>query len=500
MRNTPYRPINREPPKKLLLIYLIATEQFNRQWTLNKNSPLQDNLFSIIAALNELLRRKINVSWFPMRVKTILLDLMILIVALFLTLLIIEGLLRVFFPQYMYAANSKFMTSPYRIFKRMPNSVGVVIHPDTGKKQLFLTNEVGQHQHRHRNLALLNNNNFIKIGIFGDSFTENMRIESQYSFVEVLDYLLNCNQKRFEVYNFGVEGYGTDQSFVYYRDSPLAHKMNYILYIFCANDIRNNFENRLFSFGTDDKLISTGVHHYSFLKKFISKFYLTYFLEDIYYKLSAKYNFTIGSIMASWSKRNGNKLSNNIYEKVRGHYGLQMERDLFNGRKTRETRYATKLFYLILRNWQKLTHSRKEKFIIVSLPRPNEHKLRYLFKDEDNFIDLWHQFYGNVKCSMSNGSCQKLYNPWRFKHNDHWNEAGNLKAAIVLYKYFSKSLGLKNYGNKWLNNKLVDYYSAFTGGWQPYQTGLVHKTAISPNHGKEIRNKYIILNKYYHTP
>lgn len=425
---------------------------------------------------------------------------MVFILALLLTLLVLEGVLRVFFPQYMYAANSKLITSPYRIFKRMPNSAGIVIHPDTGKKQLFLTNELGQHQHRHRNLALLDNANFIKIGIFGDSFTENMRIESQYSFVEVLDYLLNCNKKRFEVYNFGVEGYGTDQSFVYYRDSPLAPKMNYVLYIFCANDIRNNFENRLFSFDHNGKLISTGVHHYSFFKKFISKFYLTYFFEDTYYKLSTKYNFTIGSIMASWSKRSDKKSSNNIYEKVRGHYGLQMERNLLSGRKTEATGYAKKLFYSILLNWQKLAHSRKANFILVSLPRPNEHKLRYLFKNEGNFIDLWQQFYGDVDCSMADGGCQKLYSPWRFKNNDHWNEAGNLKAAIVLYKYFSKTLGLKDYGNKWLNEKLVDYYSAFTGGWQPYQTGLVHKTAISANHGEEIRAKYTMLNKHYRTP
>ncbi|MFW8601257.1 hypothetical protein ACOHYD_07230 [Desulfobacterota bacterium M19] len=435
-----------------------------------------------------------------MRGKKIIINFFVLMIALFLTLLIVEGALRIFFPQYMYAASSKFITSPYRIFKRIPNTSGIVVHPDTGKKQLFIINEVGQHQHRHRNLALLNDANFIKIGIFGDSFTENMRIESQYSFVEILDYLLNCNKKRFEVYNFGVEGYGTDQSFIYYRDSPLAPKMNYVLYIFCANDIRNNFENRLFSCGHNGELISNGGHHYSLFKRFISKFYLTYFLEDTYYKLSTKYNFTIGSIMALWSKKSGKKSSNNMYEKVRGYYGLQMERDLLSGRRTAATRYAKKLFYSILLSWQELAHSRKAKFILVSLPRPNERKLSYLFKNEGNFVDLWRQFYGNVNCSMSNGGCQKLYNPWRFKNNDHWNEAGNLKAAIVLYRYFSKLLGLKDYGDKWLNDRLVDYYGAFTGGWQPYQTGLVRKTVRSTNHGEEIRAKYTMLNKYYHRP
>jgi len=433
-----------------------------------------------------------------MAVKKNIANFLILVLAICLSLLFIEGILRLFSPQYKYAASSKYSISPYRLFSRVPNSVGVVEHPDTGGKHLFITNELAQHQHRTRNLSLLDNKNYIKIGIFGDSFTENMRIKSQYSFVEVLDYLLNCNKNKFEVYNFGVEGYGTDQSFVYYRDSPLAPKMNYVLYIFCSNDIRNNFENKIFSIDSNMKLLPSGKYHSNFIKKFLAKLYLTYFVEEIYYKLAAKYNFTIEGVISSILNVLGKEAPKNIYEKVRNGSGLKMERDLLSGKNTNATKYAKDLFDAIIVNWEKLVQSRGGKFIIVSLPRPSEHLLKRFFVGENNFVDLWEQFYGNVHCSMNNGDCQKFYNPWRFKNNDHWNEAGNLKAAILLYKYFIKVLGMHDYGDKWLNQRLVEYYSAFPGGWLPYKTGLVTFVNTLPNHANEIRNKYNELDaKYY---
>ncbi len=434
-----------------------------------------------------------------MKKEELIVNCSILVFSFILIFVVIEVALRFFCPQYMYAANSKFNISPYRIFSRVPNTAGFVTHPDTGQKLLFIINELGQHQHRHRNLSSLDNNNVIKIGIFGDSFTENMRIKSQYSFVEILDYLLNSNTKKIEVYNFGVEGYGTDQSYAYYRDSPLAAKMDYVLYLFCSNDIRNNFENRLFSFDSQGNLTSLGAHRYSFLKQLAANLYITYFLEDTYYKLSVKYNFTIGSLTAKLVNCfNIKKIIGYNNEIINSNNnGLQMERDLLNSRETKATIYAKKLFYAILSKWRDLTSAHNAKFIIASLPRPNEHKLRRLFVNEEHFVDLWHQFYADPKSTMSTGDWQKLYNPWRFKNNDHWNEAGNLKAAIILYKYFVKTLNLNIQGDKWLNKKIYEYYSAFPGGWLPYGTGLVQPVKVSDINSQKIRKYYTELNKEY---
>ena len=41
---------------------------------------------------------------------------------------------------------------------------------------------------------------------------------SQNSFNEVLDYLLNRHEERYNVLNFEVDRFGTDQSYLYYRD------------------------------------------------------------------------------------------------------------------------------------------------------------------------------------------------------------------------------------------------------------------------------------------
>ena len=100
-----------------------------------------------------------------------------------------EVSLRVFHPKYRDLAEANFSHDAMRIFARKPNSRRSTYHPDTRLYHSLHHNNLGLRQHRdfrESDLAAAAN-----IGVFGDSFTENIRMAAPYSFTEPLDYLLN---------------------------------------------------------------------------------------------------------------------------------------------------------------------------------------------------------------------------------------------------------------------------------------------------------------------
>ena len=132
----------------------------------------------------------------------------------------------------MYAAESYFVRDDYRIWSRSPNSRQERPHPDSGVPHEVYHNSFALRQHREFSDAALQDS--VNVGFFGDSFTENLRVPAPYSFTEPLDYLLNTSGTAFNVLNFGIDGYGTDQAFTYYLHSPLSGRLQHVFYVFCS--------------------------------------------------------------------------------------------------------------------------------------------------------------------------------------------------------------------------------------------------------------------------
>jgi hypothetical protein len=70
--------------------------------------------------------------------------------------------------------------------------------------------------------------------VFGDSFTWGDEVSAEQSYPNVLSALLRCR-----VANFGVPGYGTDQSFLRYRDRITASAPVVVLGVWSENIVRN---------------------------------------------------------------------------------------------------------------------------------------------------------------------------------------------------------------------------------------------------------------------
>ena len=152
-----------------------------------------------------------------------------------------EATLRLFHPRYEYAAappqRTYHWSSQYR-------------HPDTGEPHLVVYNNLGSRQHRdfhQRELA-----EGVNLAFFGDSFTENLRMAAQYSFTEVLDYLLNAQPRRgpssspartapragrFNVLNFGMDARGPVEQYWRYRGLGFKRLLRHVFYVHSRADI-----------------------------------------------------------------------------------------------------------------------------------------------------------------------------------------------------------------------------------------------------------------------
>lgn len=81
-----------------------------------------------------------------------------------------------------------------------------------------------------------------RIAVLGDSFAEAMQVPQEQAFWAVLERELSaCAQRRCEVLNFGVSGYGTAQELLMLRRRVWKYKPDIVLLaFFSGNDVRNN--------------------------------------------------------------------------------------------------------------------------------------------------------------------------------------------------------------------------------------------------------------------
>jgi len=78
-----------------------------------------------------------------------------------------------------------------------------------------------------------------RIALIGDSLTQNWEAElpdrGQYVLAKLLD-------QRFEVLNFGMRGYGTDQTLILFENRVVQFEPDIVIYTFCVNDFWNNVD------------------------------------------------------------------------------------------------------------------------------------------------------------------------------------------------------------------------------------------------------------------
>ena len=116
------------------------------------------------------------------------------------------------------------------------NAEGYFLNPANGIEAYVKFDENGIRENGHLEYT----QNHASLLVLGDSTTVGLEVDNDKTYVAILERLLYENNCKVRVYNAGVRGYGTDQS--YWRMQTLYDRIqpDHVLYMFSGNDFVNN--------------------------------------------------------------------------------------------------------------------------------------------------------------------------------------------------------------------------------------------------------------------
>ena len=387
-----------------------------------------------------------------------------------------EVSLRLCYPKYRHVAEAQFHADAIRIWARTPNSRDWRNHPDTHVTHSLHHNNLALRQHRNfsaADLAAATN-----VGVFGDSFTENIRMAAQYSFTEPLDYLLNQRGRRFNVLNFGVDGYGPGQSLLHYEHFPHAEDLDHVLYIYCYNDLEDIYKTGLFHLNETGQLVRNEAIRESWWTPLIRRLHIAYLILDV----SGRLSFFLGE-----NEGNFAYLRRSFNERLRDERRERLERALRQGRPDdARTKNSLAIFRQLIRYWKHLAEQNGSTFSVVLLPihPPQPFIVDLLSAEGVEVIDLFNCFATH---DPAHNDLEWYYSPYRFRRDTHWNEAGNRLASVCLYRVLEDKTGLPRLSEARLEAILSRYYAAFER--DPSEGGGEGLETLA-----EIREKYVAFD------
>ena len=413
-------------------------------------------------------------------VRSTAVNLCLLLISCTVGLALCEVSLRLFYPKYRHLTEAQFSSDATRIWARTPNSRHWMGHPDTGVPHAFYHNNLALRQHRdfrEADLATATN-----IGVFGDSFVENSGMAVQYSFTEPLDYLLNQRGKRFNVLNFGVDGYGPGQSFLHYEHFRHAADLDHVFYVYFQNDLKNIYETGLFHLDEAGHLARNKAIRSSWWRSLISRLHTSYLVLDASGRLTSLLAET--AVNSGQVEYGGARLWSEEYR--------AMIRRAFRhgGLDHYDQKHSLKIFRQLIRHWKHVAEHNGSTFSVVLLPSyaPEAFVVDSLHVEDVEVIDLYACFGAADPAHLQRPWSRS---PYSFKNDWHWNEAGNRLVAACLYRALEEKTGLPRLSEGKLQEALFQYYAAF-GGEIHRKAG--RGGASSSEAAAAIREKYLALD------
>ena len=379
-------------------------------------------------------------------------------------LALVEAALRSFFPKYEHLATAPFVRDPILGYAREPNRRSSIPHPDTGERHSFHHNNFGSRQHRNFSAADLEAS--VNVGFFGDSFTENVGIAAQFSFTESLDHLLNVNAGRvqnrdegrsFNVLNFGVWGYSTQQSLLRYETWASRGSLDHVFYVYYQNDL---WENQAFHLDDAGHLKWAEPMPNPFAP--LGRLHLSYLALDTVGHLVTYLAMREKAGGGGWSLRN-----------------RRLPAALVNAaRQGAPDPYV--IFRRLLRRFKAAAEGDGASFQLVRLPSmpcdvdcrraqdagfqpapgtPDRFSVAKVVAEEGvETVDLQNCF---AELDPAHPHTSWWRSPYRFRRDKHWNEAGNRLAAVCLHRFLAGRLGLPPMSDHEVEGVLNQYYAAF---------------------------------------
>ena len=302
---------------------------------------------------------------------------------------------------------------------------------------------------------------------------ENPWMATQYILTEPLDYLLNLGSDRFNTLNFGVTGYGTEQSLLRYENFGYAENLDYVFYVFTYNDLKDIYNTNLFYIDESGKLARKEATGSPWWMQFVSRLHISYLLLDVI----ARFPLVGQGILSSLR-----------IPTVRNTYGIVVQRKPIADQMSN----VLTLFQRLIHHWKDLVEANGGKFYIVLLPRLHESWLAAVLGEEFEVVNLYECFSDYVEDYHQLGWGPD--SPYRFENDSHWNEAGNQLATVCLYRFLEQEVGLPVLSDTALREAFFTYYSSFEG-WMPDERWIT-QVPVPAHVRKGIRDRYLALEKH----
>jgi hypothetical protein len=317
-------------------------------------------------------------------------------------------------------------------------------HPDKATRHRVNHNYFSMRQNRAVSPAKAPG--VVRIGIFGDSFAENIDMALPYSFPEPLDYLF-AGLGAFEVLNFGCYSWGPDQEYMRYLLQGREFDLDVVVYLFYDNDVADICRHRWF-----DVDAAGAPAPPSLAPQPICRTGLTCLVRDIRDRWAMRGWTPAADFWADPPALGGGAAGRPApSEWMRPNY--YEERSCM--------RFARPIFARIMRAWSRDVAGRRGRFLAALTPEcaaplgeiPGRRGVLAFFQNEKTpVVDLTDAF---KKYQDATG------HPLRFQNDHHWNEEGCKLAAVELFRFLVDNLGLTWPGDEYVAQRLADYYGAF---------------------------------------
>ena len=284
-----------------------------------------------------------------------------------------------------------------------------------------------------------------------------------------------------------MDGYGADQAFLYYEHFRHTPDLDVVFYVFCSNDLRGIYETGLFHLDEGGAVTrNPAIEPRATWVSLLSGFHMTYLVVDGLRRLAVLTGDPSEDVAAGFmeaGERVNVKLREQRKHRLWDAEAKAIEADVKDGTPDDESaKEAVAIFQSLLRTWQQAVQEQGGQFVVVTLPIPWEYRMAALIPPEVRTVDLFECFNEQV-------SDYSYYRDARFANNAHWNEQGNLLAAVCLYRFLERELKLPERSTTALLEDLYRYYSAFQG-WMPSEQWSKPIT-VDPRDSVAIRSKYL---------
>ena len=400
-------------------------------------------------------------------------------------LILVETFLRVFFPQFGFAANGNLNAHALRVFAPTANRHLAFTHPDTGVEHGVAYNNQAMRYSRDITWQAVSTHR--NVGIFGDSFTDNRHLETPYGYVELLDSLMYQHPGRsrpVNVLNFGVAGYGTDQSYLHYMGRCDQVPMEVVVYTFCSNDLPDISNNHLFEAGSDGDLKRLPVLHRSPVMAFLARWHLTY----VFVKAHAVLKNKPGDGQDNWVRamnRSMRSERNAAAEKPVSRALWEANPESIPRDEEEQAAYdqTVRVFQGILRTWEAEVNKRGARFVVVLLPTERSRAWRGLIAAECGVVDLSERFSAQIED-------YRYEEHIRMKNDGHWNEYGNYLAALEIAPMLDTACGWPRRERAELVEAASCYFDALRPGNGPPEGGQYSDAACGESKKDVLRTRY----------